>query len=83
MQVQGDFRHLFRAGLRTNFLDNFEAFEVQYTQYLNQGTMDGPEIQASIISGPNRLLEIEDGEAVRYEIAVMGPKVIGVDKEYG
>lgn len=44
--------------------------------------MDGPEIEATIITGLRRLLELGDGEPVTYEDPVIGPKVVGVDKEF-
>ena len=34
------------------------------------------------MTGPSRLLERHDGEPITYEDAVMGPKVMGVDKEF-
>lgn len=82
MIVQGAFNLLFRPGLRKNFLDEFRQFEPQYTQYLMGGTIDGPEIEATIMTGLKRLNEREDGEAIIYEDPVLGPKVAAVDREY-
>jgi hypothetical protein len=44
--------------------------------------MDMPEISATIMTGPSRLLERGDGEPITFEDAVLGPKVVGVDKEF-
>lgn len=82
MITQGAFNLLFRPGLRKDFLDSYQMYEPEYTQYLKQGTMDGPEIEASIITGLKRLQERYDGEPVVYEDPVLGPKVVGVDKEF-
>ncbi len=83
MEVQGDLALLFRSGLRSDFRDKFNEHETQYSQYLRMGSMDGPEQEATIIAGLRRLLEIGDGEPVTFEDIVLGPKVIGVDKEFG
>jgi len=82
MLVQGAFNLLFRPGLRDDFLDELNEFEPEYTAFLKQSTMDGPEIAASIITGPARLFEIGDGEPTPYDTPKMGPKVMGVDKEF-
>ena len=82
MITQGAFNLLFRSGLRKDFRDSFSRHEPEYTQYLKQGTMDGPEIEATIITGHKRLLERGDGEPVIYEDPKLGPKVVGVDKEF-
>jgi hypothetical protein len=44
--------------------------------------MDGPEIEATVITGMRILLERGDGEPVTYEDPKLGPKVVGVDKEF-
>jgi len=80
--TQGAFNLLFRSGLRKDFRDSFQEFEPQYTQYLKQGRIDGPEIEATIMAGLSRLLERDDGEPVTYEDPVLGPKVAAVDKEF-
>jgi len=80
--TQGAFNLLFRAGLRKDFRDSFQSFERQYTQYLKQGRIDGPEIEATIMTGLSRLFERDDGEPVTYEDPKLGPKVAAVDKEF-
>lgn len=82
MITQGAFSLLFRPGLRKDFRDKFKQFEPQYTQYMKQGTVDGPEIEATIMAGLRRFIERDDGEAVTYEDPVLGPKVAAVDKEF-
>lgn len=82
MITQGAFNLLFRPGLRKDFRDAYALYEPEYPQFLKEGKMDGPEVEATIITGLKRLIEIGDGEAVTYEDPKLGPKVMGVDKEY-
>ena len=82
MIVQGAFNLLFRPGLRENFLDTWEGWEPEHPMFLKGGTMDKPEMSATIMTGPSRLLERGDGEPITFEDAVIGPKVMGVDKEF-
>lgn len=83
MQTQGAFNLLFRGGLRKDFRDEYDSYETEYTNYLRTGTIDTPEIAATIMTGLSRLIEIDDGEPVTYESPKIGPKVMGVDKEFG
>lgn len=83
MFVQGASNLLFRPGLRKDFLDQIMGYEDEYSQYLRKSSMDGPEISATIMVGMPRLYEIGDGEPVTYDVPKMGPKVMGVDKEFG
>lgn len=82
MITQGAFNQLFRAGLRKDFRDEWQELTPQYPGYLKVGTMDGPEIEATVITGMRMLLERADGEPVTYEDPKLGPKVVGVDKEF-
>lgn len=82
MLVQGAMNLLFRAGLRPDFLDEIHGYEDEFSKFLKQSTMDGPEIAATIMVGMPRLYEIGDGEAVPYDVPKIGPKVMGVDKEF-
>lgn len=83
MQVTGPFNLLLRPGLRKNFLDEWDQYDVEYSQFLKTDTTSLPEQAATIMSGPNRMYELGDGEPISYEDAVIGPKVMGVDKEFG
>lgn len=83
MQVLGAYNLLFRPGLRANFLDEILGYDDEYSQFLKAATMDGPEVSATIMVGPARLFELGDGDPVPYDNAKMGPKVMGVDKEFG
>jgi hypothetical protein len=83
MQVTGPFNLLLRPGLRKNFLDEWDQYDVEYSQFLKTDTTNLPEQAATIMSGPNRMYELGDGEPITYEDAVIGPKVMGVDKEFG
>lgn len=83
MIVQGDFAPLFRAGLRRDFRDSFQKHPEEFSQFLNMGKMDGPEVMSSpAIAGLTRFLERGDGEPIVYEDPKMGPIVAGVDKEF-
>lgn len=82
MITQGAFNLLFRPGLRADFRDEWDRYETEYPMYLRTGTMDMPEMAATIMTGPSRLLERGDGEPITFEDAVIGPKVMGVDKEF-
>jgi hypothetical protein len=82
MQVQGAFNLLFRSGLRKNFLDEWDQYEPEFNQFLVESSTDMPEQSATIIAGLSRLYERGDGEAITYDEAKMGPKVMGVDKEF-
>jgi hypothetical protein len=73
---------LLRPGLRKDFLDTFKGWQTTWSQYLKSGTMDMPELSASIMTGLNRLYEVHEGEQVTFQEMVMGPKVAVVDKEY-
>lgn len=83
MQTQGAFNLLFRSGLRKDFRDEYDQYETEYTNYMRTGTIDTPEIAATIMTGLSRLIEIGDGEPITYESPKIGPKVMGVDKEFG
>lgn len=82
MQVQGAFNHLFRAGLRRDFRDEWDLYEPEYPEFLKTSTMDGPEIEATVITGMPRLIERGDGAPVTYDDPRIGGKVVGVDKEF-
>jgi hypothetical protein len=82
MNVQGAFNLLFRAGLRKDFRDNYDAYEVEHTEFLKSGTMDTPEMSATIMTGPSRMVEWGDGAPISYADLKMGPKVMGVDKQF-
>lgn len=82
MLVQGAFNLLFRPGLRDNFLDSYEQYESEFPIYLKESSMDTPEQSATIIAGLSRLYERGDGEPITYDTPKMGPKVMGVDKEF-
>jgi hypothetical protein len=83
MITQGAFNLLFRPGLRKNFLDSYQQYEPEFSKFLKTSTTTLPEQSATIITGLSRMLEIGDGEAVTYEDPKIGPKVMGVDKEFG
>lgn len=83
MDTQASLQLLFRAGLRKEFRDNYAKYAPQYPGFLKVSSTNQPEMAASLIAGPSRLRELYDGEQVTYMPLVMGPKVAGVDKEFG
>src|SRR5688572_32725441 len=83
MNTQGALNLLFRPGLRADFRDEWQRHEPEQPFFLKQGSMDKPEISATILTGPSRMYELGDGEAITYEDLIQGPKVMGVDKEFG
>ena len=83
MDTQGRLQLLFRAGLRKNFRDEFVQYSPQYPGFLKTDSTSEPELAASLMAGPGRLLEMYDGEGVTYQPLVMGPKVAAIDKEFG
>ena len=83
MLTQGATNLLFRSGLRRDFRDQWDQWDPEYPDFLNQGTMDEPEVRATIMTGLNRLYERGDGEPIIYEDPTFGPQVVGVDKEFG
>lgn len=83
MEVMGAFNLLLRPGLRKNFLDEWDRFDPEYTEFLMTDTTTLPEQAATIFTGPARLYEMGEGEPVSYEDAKIGPKVMAVDKEFG
>lgn len=82
MQVQGAFNQLFRPGLRRDFRDQYNKYQPEFPFFLKTTTTDLPETSATIITGLSRMLERGDGEQVVYEDAVMGPRVVILDKEF-
>lgn len=82
MIVQGNFAPLFRGGFRRDFRDSYQSQPQEYSKFLRVGSMDGPEISATLMAGLTRFLERGDGEPITYEDPVMGPVVVGVDKEF-
>lgn len=82
MVTQGAFNLLFRPGLRADFRDEFDRYAPEFPVYLKVETTTMPEQSATIMTGPSRLLERGDGEPITYEDAIIGPKVMGVDKEF-
>lgn len=83
MQTQNDFSPLFRAGLREDFGESLERWETEHTHWLKTGSMDKPEIQAAMISGLSRMVEIGDGEPITFDKPKMSDVVMGTDREYG
>ena len=83
MEVTGPFNVLLRPGLRKNFLDDWDRYDPEFPSYLKTDSTTLPEQAATIMAGPNRLYELGENDPISYEDAVIGPKVMGVDKEFG
>lgn len=82
MNVEGATNALFRPGFEDNFRDTYETFPVMWSRYLKSGTMDRPEVLATILAGLNRMYERGDGEPVTFDTIRQGAIVQGVDREY-
>jgi hypothetical protein len=83
METQGAYNLLFRPGLRKTFRDNWDNFEVTWKDFLNSDSMSTPELSATIFTYPAREYEFGDGESPVFASPNIGPKVMGVDKEFG
>ena len=80
----GAFNALIRPGLRKDFRDNYDKYgEEEWKGFLKAGTMDSPEVHATIFTGISRMYEQDDLESVTFSTPKLGPKVAGVDKEFG
>lgn len=77
------FNALIRPGLRDNFLDRYESYQEEYSQFLKKGRMDKPELAATVMTGISRMYEKDDLESVIFSVPKLGPRVAGVDKEFG
>lgn len=73
---------LARPGLQKDFRDTWTKWSPTWTQYIKSGSTDMPEISAASVTGPNRLLQTREGEAVTYLPIVSGQKRSAVDKTY-
>lgn len=83
MNTQGKYNLLYRLGLRKDFKDNYDSGSPEYSQLLRMGTIDMPEISATIFTGLSRMLEMGDGESITFDSPKIGPKVMAVDKKFG
>lgn len=83
MFVQGDLGPLFRPGLIRDFRNSLMNWDPCYTQTMQQGTWDLPEIKGVSIAGINRLHQLGDGEPIPFDRIKVGDVVQAVDKEFG
>jgi len=83
MQITGAFNLLIRGGLRPDFRFNFDQHADEFPKYLRVATTDMPEQAATIFTGLSRMFELGEGEPITYDSPKVGPKVMGVDKEFG
>jgi hypothetical protein len=82
MSMMQQHRILARYGLRKDFRDEVKNFPTTYNQYLKEASFGEPEIQATTIVGPNRLVQSGELSPVVYQEVITGPKVAAVDKTY-
>lgn len=82
MTVLRDDFTLFRAGYRRDFRDEWTQFPEEWSQYANKGSIDGPEVMASILTSINRLFEVGDNVSPVFERPKQSRPVSAVDKEY-
>ena len=73
-----------RPGLRKDFRMYYDALgEEELGGFLKVGTMDKPEIQATIMTGVSRMFEKDELESVTFSTPIAGPVIGGIDKEFG
>jgi phage major head subunit gpT-like protein len=82
MLVRGAFNHILRPGLRKDFRDSYDSFPEEYSQYLQTGSQDRAEVEATQIAGLPRMPSRGEAEPVTYLDPVMGDRVIFVDTEF-
>lgn len=82
MIVRGAFNHLLRPGLRRDFRDQYDQHEEEYSQFLQTGSQDRAEVEATAMSGLPRMVRRPESEAVTYVDPQMSDKFIFVDDEY-
>lgn len=83
MNVRGAFNHLLRPGLRSDFRDEYMAFESEYDGILKVGTMDRAEIEATTLSGLGRQVVLPEREAYSILSNELADKVIFTDTQFG
>ncbi len=82
MIVRGDFRHLLRPGLRSDFRDGYDQYPLEYDQYLRTGSQDRAEIEAVTMAGLPQMVKRGEVEPVTYIDPAISDKTIYVDDEY-
>ena len=83
MIVRGAFNHLLRPGLRSDFRDEYNAFEEEHSQIVSTGTMDRAEVEAVTISGLPRQVVLGEGEAFTIIDPDLSAKITYTDTQYG
>lgn len=74
---------LLRAGLRKDFRDNYKGFAKEWPGFLKSGSMDGPEIQATTMSGLPRQARLGELEPFLILDPAIAPIVTYSDTIYG
>lgn len=83
MNTQGKYNLIYRLGLRKDFRDHYDKGDTEFDKIIRTGTIDMPEIAATIFAGLSRMYELGDGESPNFESPKIGPKVAAVDKKFG
>ncbi len=83
MNVRGAFNHLLRPGLRSDFRDEYMAFESEYDSILRVGTMDRAEIEATTLSSLGRQVVLPEREAYSILSNELADKIIFTDTQFG
>ena len=83
MNVRGAFNHLLRPGLRSDFRDEYMAFESEYDGILKVGTMDRAEIEATTLSGLGRQVVLPERTAYSILSNELADKVVFTDTQFG
>jgi hypothetical protein len=77
------FNLLLRPGLRRDFRDGYQEYEVEWKNVVRSGTMDRAEIEMTKISGLPQQVQRNAGEAFTMVDPQMAPKITKFDTQYG
>lgn len=82
MLVRGAFNHLLRPGLRKDFRDSYDQYPEEYPSFLETGSYDRAELEATAIAGLPRMVKRGEVEPVTFVDPAMGDRYIFIDDEY-
>jgi phage major head subunit gpT-like protein len=82
MLVRGAFNAFLRPGLRRDFRDAYREIPQEYNRFLNTGTMDRAEVEATTLGGLPRMVKRGEAEPITYVDPLVGDKVVFTDDEW-
>jgi hypothetical protein len=77
------FNELLRPGLRRDFRDGYQEYEVEWKNVVRTSTMDRAEIDMMTISGLPQMVERNPGETFTMIDPQASPKITKTDTQYG